>query len=242
MKFSVAQTQTLENVARKISPKFHAKFHDIFGGEKRRKFSLPHFCRVAALTFWRMYPTFRCHVPGEHANVPSFRFSFLGNVPSFRFSFRGNIRQNHPFGNHPFVNPRHQARKNNTKINYLVAETARWGGGLPREGVVAEEFAPSLESLSSLALEENLGCPGNFAGMSRTPGGAQNSLCAKKSMRAFFVSYPKGCQNGSVSGIKMASFLEFFDPEDLQSGFGVNFLDLVRRNSGKIVCEFLSEF
>ena len=30
----------------------------------------------------------------------------LANVPSFRFSFRGNIRQNHPFGNHPFVNPR----------------------------------------------------------------------------------------------------------------------------------------
>ena len=33
-------------------------------------------------------------VPGEHQNVPS-----------FRFSFRGNIRQNHPFGNLPF-NPR----------------------------------------------------------------------------------------------------------------------------------------
>ena len=30
-------------------------------------------------------------VPGEHPNVPS-----------FRFSFRRNIRQNHPFGNHPF--------------------------------------------------------------------------------------------------------------------------------------------
>ena len=28
----------------------------------------------------------------------------MANVPSFRFSFRGNIRQNHPFGNHPFVN------------------------------------------------------------------------------------------------------------------------------------------
>ena len=41
-----------ENVGRKISPKFHAKFHDTFGREKRRKFSLPHFCRVAALTFF----------------------------------------------------------------------------------------------------------------------------------------------------------------------------------------------
>ena len=28
----------------------------------------------------------------------------LANVLSFRFSFRGKIRQNHPFGNHPFVN------------------------------------------------------------------------------------------------------------------------------------------
>ena len=44
--------QTLENVARKISPKFHAKFHDTFGREKRRKFSLPHFCRAAALIIW----------------------------------------------------------------------------------------------------------------------------------------------------------------------------------------------
>ena len=42
-------TQTLENVARKISPKFHARFHDTYGREKRRKISLPHFCRVAAL-------------------------------------------------------------------------------------------------------------------------------------------------------------------------------------------------
>ena len=37
-------------------------------------------------------------------------------------------------------------------------------GGLPREGVVAEKFAPSLESLSSLGFEERTGilpgCPG----------------------------------------------------------------------------------
>ena len=42
-----SHTQTLENVGRKISP----KFHDTFGREKRRKNSLPHFCRVAALRF-----------------------------------------------------------------------------------------------------------------------------------------------------------------------------------------------
>ena len=33
-----------------FTPKFHAKFHDTFGREKRRNYSLPHFCKVAALT------------------------------------------------------------------------------------------------------------------------------------------------------------------------------------------------
>ena len=81
-----------------------------------------------------------------------------------------------------------QARKKSTKINFLGPETARWGGGLPRRGVVAENFVPALESLSSLGFEErNLGCPGIFAGMSRTPGGVQK-VCAKK-LRARF-SFP----------------------------------------------------
>ena len=54
------------------------------------------------------------------------------------------------------------------------------GWGLPREGAVVEKFVPSLESLSSLGLEgRSLGCPGNFTGMSQTPGGVQN-ICAKK--------------------------------------------------------------
>ena len=68
-----------------------------------------------------------------------------------------------------------QARKKSTKINFLGPETARWGGGLPREGVVAEKFAPSLESLFSLGFEErNPGCARNFAaGMSRTPRGVR---------------------------------------------------------------------
>ena len=77
-------------------------------------------------------------------------------------------------------------RKKSTKIKFLGPETARWGGGLPREGVVAEKFVPGLESQSSLGFEErNLGCPGNFAGMSRTPGGFQK-VCAKK-VRAHFL-------------------------------------------------------
>ena len=81
-----------------------------------------------------------------------------------------------------------QARKKSTKIKFLGPETARWGGGLPRKGVVDENFVPALETLSSLGFEErNPGCPGNFAGMSQTPGGVQK-VCAKK-LRAHF-SFP----------------------------------------------------
>ena len=76
-------------------------------------------------------------------------------------------------------------KKKSTKINFLGPETARWGGGLPREGEVAKKFVPSLESLSSLGFEgRNLGCPWNFAGMSRTPAGVQK-VSAKK-VRAHF--------------------------------------------------------
>ena len=85
------------------------------------------------------------------------------------------------FGGQPSV----RQEKRATKIKFLGPETARWGGGLPREGVVAENFVPALETLSSLGFEErNPGCPGNFAGMSRTPGGVQK-VCAKK-LRAHF--------------------------------------------------------
>ena len=94
-------------------------------------------------------------------------------------------------GEERLVNPLLQARKKSTKIKFLGPETARWGGGLPCEGVVAENFVPALETLSSLGFEErNPGCPGNFAGMSRTPGGVQK-VCAKK-LRAHF-SFPKFC-------------------------------------------------
>ena len=61
------------------------------------------------------------------------------------------------------------------------------GWGLPREGVGAEKFVPSFESLSSLGFEaRNLGYPANFAGMSRIPGGVQK-VCAKN-VRAHFRS------------------------------------------------------
>ena len=79
--------------------------------------------------------------------------------------------------------------KKSTKISFLGPETARWGGGLPLEkGVVAENFVPALESLSSLGFEErNLGRPGNFAGMSRTLGVFEKFV--QKKLRAHF-SFP----------------------------------------------------
>ena len=62
-------------------------------------------------------------------------------------------------------------------------------GGLPREGVGVKKFVPSLESLFSLGFEErNLGCPGNFAGMSRVFCWDVQKVCAKK-VHALF-SFP----------------------------------------------------
>ena len=67
VKFSVAHPnpgkRSTENFT-KISPKFHAKFHDSFGREKRRKNSLPHFCRLVALTVrWTLAIGDCAHLP-----------------------------------------------------------------------------------------------------------------------------------------------------------------------------------
>ena len=71
-------------------------------------------------------------------------------------------------------------KKKSTEIKFLGAETSGWGGGLPREGVGVEKLVPSLESLFFLDFQgENLGCPENFGGTSRTTGGVQKA-CAKK--------------------------------------------------------------
>ena len=51
----------------------------------------PGQCWTTAKLHWEIKGRFRKRV-------------VLANVPSFRFSFLGNIRRNHPFGNHPFVN------------------------------------------------------------------------------------------------------------------------------------------
>ena len=128
-------------------------------------------------------------------------------TPILRVHLHG-MEKTHDFFQHLFWHPHpkcpmFQARKKSTKINFLGPETARWGGGLPLEGVVAKNFVPALESLSSLGFEErNLGCPGNFAGMSRTPGAVQK-VCAKK-LRAHF-SFPNVNFIGGIYGAKNKS-------------------------------------
>ena len=59
-------------------------------------------------------------------------------------------------------------------------------GGLPLEGVVAENFVPALESLSSLGFRrEEFGMSREFCGMSRTPAGCSKSLCEENFVRIF---------------------------------------------------------
>ena len=72
------------------------------------------------------------------------------------------------------------ARKKSTKINFVGSGDCRvgWGSSTRRAG--GRKVRASLESLFSLGFEgENLGCPGSFAGISRTPGGVQK-VCAKQ--------------------------------------------------------------
>ena len=65
-----------------------------------------------------------------------------------------------------------------------------WGSSTRRGGGRKLRARPrNFVFQESLGFEErNPGCPGNFAGMSRTPGGVQK-VCAKK-LRAHF-SFPK---------------------------------------------------
>ena len=52
--------------------------------------------------------------------------------------------------------------------------------------MVAEKLVPSLETVSSLGFEErDLGCPDNFDGMSRTPGGVHKKFVHKTFVRTF---------------------------------------------------------
>ena len=80
-------------------------------------------------------------------------------------------------------------RKKSTKIKFLGPETARWGGGLPREGVVAKNFVPALETLSSLGFRrEESGMSREFCRDVPDPWRCSKSLC-KKTSCAFFVPF-----------------------------------------------------
>ena len=72
-------------------------------------------------------------------------------------------------------------------LTFWVRRPPRWGGGLPREGVVAEKFGPSLESLFSLGFgREESGMSREFCRDVPDPWGCPKTLC-KKSSCAFFV-------------------------------------------------------
>ena len=76
------------------------------------------------------------------------------------------------FGN--FLNHVLQARKKSTKINFLSLETAGWVGVFHAKGWGSKSSRPHskvCDCLSSLGfVRRNLGCSGNFVGMSRTLG------------------------------------------------------------------------
>ena len=75
-----------------------------------------------------------------------------------------------------------QARTKNAKLRFCGPETTRWSGGLPCEGVVVNNFVPSLESSFHRVSEgRDLGCPGNFVRMSQGSGGSQK-VCARKGL------------------------------------------------------------
>ena len=108
-----------------------------------------------------------------------------------------------------------------------------------------KKFVPSLKSLSSLGFEErNLGCPGNFGGMSRTPGRVQK-VCAKK-VRVHFsfpISVPPkpACARSHIWGFpiffpanpKLRPWSEFPPPQKLRP-WSEFLLSLVNTESGVV--------
>ena len=109
---------------------------------------------------------------------------------SFKSNFKSNFTQRcHKRGSLIFRGFHAEAfrsgKKKITKINFLGPEAARWGGGLPREGVVAKMFVPSLESLSSLGFEERTW---EFCRDVPDPWGCTKIMCKNISC-ALFVPY-----------------------------------------------------
>ena len=87
--------------------------------------------------------------------------------------------------------PSVRQEKGAQRLTFWVRRPPGGVGVFHSKGWLAENFVPALESLSSLGFEErNLACPGNFAGMSRTPGGVQK-VCARKLRVQFSVPNQK---------------------------------------------------
>ena len=58
-----------------------------------------------------------------------------------------------------------------TKVNFLGPETTRWGGGLPREGVVSKKVRAHPRKLVFLGFPRGItGCPRNLLGCPRPQG------------------------------------------------------------------------
>ena len=76
--------------------------------------------------------------------------------------------------------PSVRQEKRAQRLTFRVRRPPGGVGVFHAKGWWPKSSCPPSKSLSSLGFEErNLGCPGNFAGMSRTPGGVQK-VCAKK--------------------------------------------------------------
>ena len=77
-----------------------------------------------------------------------------------------------------------QARKKSTKINFLTLGTAGWGRALPREGVVVENFVPSLEFVFLAFRREEPGMSWEFCWDVPNPWEC-SKVCAKKFVLVF---------------------------------------------------------
>ena len=92
------------------------------------------------------------------------------------------------------LNPSPAVKKSTKSVTFWIRRPPGGVGLFPHEGVVAEKFMPSLESLSSLGFEErNLACPKYRWDLSDS-WGCSKSWCNKSSC-AFFVPYPRSAKS-----------------------------------------------
>ena len=140
-----------------------------FGDRKSRRFAIAIFGALSTSSFYLLRLIRRLLVRFVHQKKPP-------KTPRNIVVFQGDA-------GHEKATKKFRQEKRAQRLTF-----GSEAGGLAREGVVAEKFVPSLESLSFLGFEEtNLGCPENFAGMSQTLGVFRKFV--RKSSCAFFVPY-----------------------------------------------------